>query len=1034
MGGARRRVTSLLAVLGLIASLLGVVTALTAAPAGAVTPRDVCYYEVSAGSGIDAQTGPITAGGHTAIDLDDVTAADLAGCDVLVAENENLLGWATEWTASLADIDAAVQAGMKLIVHDWTVTDAASNVPGLAAACTESTTKEIDLLAIDQIHAAGPFGRLDDSSLDDGNESNHGYCAAASLPAGAVPLLSRASDAEVVAFSYPLGSGFVYYATIPQLWYLKGVGANPPRDAFTDVYAPNVVHYVLGLDAPQTFTVDTTTDATDATPGDGVCATAGGQCSLRAAVEEANTGPNADTIVVPAGTYALTLGTLGIVESVTIDGADATIDATAIGDRALLIEGPLGVLDGAGPHVRLSGLTITGGDTEVSPPLFDAGGGLYARGYIHLDAVTVTGNHAGATGGGIALAGPEARLNNVTAVANTTAGDGASGVVIDSISGGVFNSTIAANSGGATTAGLSTSSPEILIRNTVIAANLADGVPADCAKPGMGTLLHTANFIGADVSCGAVHGANGNQVGAPGSPLDAQLAPAVVDPAGVVATLPPLVGSPLVDSGNDAGCLLIDARGVLRPQLGGCDIGAHEVSPPQAPTGIGAFGGVEQLVVGWSAATSLDGPVIDYTVTLSPGGATCTTTGLSCSVGGLTSGQEYTVSVVARNQWGTGPAGEVTATPSPDYVAQAPERILDTRSDLGTAALVGPRQVIELQVAGVGGVPPVGQAEAVVLNVTSTGSDTPSFVTVWPTGEPRPNASNLNTEPGQDTPNLVIAKLGAGGKVSIYNDNGSGHLIADVQGWFPVGSTFNPMTPLRALDTRNGTGVSPAGPLGPLGSIDLTVTGLGPIPSAGVGAVVLNVTSTGSDTPSFATVWPTGVTRPNASNLNTEPGQDTPNLVIAKVGTGGRVSLYNNAGSGHFVADLLGWFPTTSSFEGLTPARLLDTRDGTGVGAVGPMGPASTIELQVIDRGGVPATGVAAVVLNVTSTGSDTPSFITVWPKGSDQPNASNLNTDPGQDTPNLVIAKVGDDGRVLIYNNAGNGHVVADVLGYFES
>ena len=56
------------------------------------------------------------------------------------------------------------------------------------------------------------------------------------------------------------------------------------------------------------------------------------------------------------------------------------------------------------------------------------------------------------------------------------------------------------------------------------------------------------------------------------------------------------------------------------------------------------------------------------------------------------------------------------------------------------------------------------------LNITSTGSDTPSFITAWPTDAPQPTASSLNTEPGLDTPNLAIVKLGGGGRVSFYNN------------------------------------------------------------------------------------------------------------------------------------------------------------------------------------------------------------------------------------------------------------------------
>ncbi len=379
-------------------------------------------------------------------------------------------------------------------------------------------------------------------------------------------------------------------------------------------------------------------------------------------------------------------------------------------------------------------------------------------------------------------------------------------------------------------------------------------------------------------------------------------------------------------------------------------------------------------------------------------------------------------------------------------VAVSPARLLDTRAGQPTvdgqfagAGIVGPGATLNLRVTGRGGVADrcVG---AVILNVTSTQADAASFVTVWPTGDARPNASNVNTAPGQDTPNLVVAKVGAGGQVSLYNNAGSSHLVADIVGWIPTGTTFVPQAPARLLDTRPGQTTvdgqfAGGGAVGPGGSIDLTVGGRAGLPSTGVAAVVVNVTSTESDTSSFVTVWPTGEGRPNASNLNTEPGQDTPNLVVAKVGAGGQISLYNNAGTGHLVADLVGWFTASSAFTSLTPARLLDTRAGqptidgqfSGAGRVG----SDTINLTVAGRGGVPAVGVTSVVLNVTSSEADAPSFITVWPADEPRPNASNLNTDPGQDTPNLVVARLAPNGQVSIYNNAGTGHLIVDVVAW---
>ena len=75
--------------------------------------------------------------------------------------------------------------------------------------------------------------------------------------------------------------------------------------------------FALVLAAPAqavVFTVDSTVDAVDAVPGDGICADASGACTLRAAIHEANVLPGADVVEVPAGTY---VGGLGITDSVT---------------------------------------------------------------------------------------------------------------------------------------------------------------------------------------------------------------------------------------------------------------------------------------------------------------------------------------------------------------------------------------------------------------------------------------------------------------------------------------------------------------------------------------------------------------------------------------------------------------------------------------------------------------------------------------------------------------------------------------------
>ena len=81
---------------------------------------------------------------------------------------------------------------------------------------------------------------------------------------------------------------------------------------------------------------------------------------------------------------------------------------------------------------------------------------------------------------------------------------------------------------------------------------------------------------------------------------------------------------------------------------------------------------------------------------------------------------------------------------------------------------------------------------------------------------------------------------------------------------------------------------------------------------------------------------------------------------------------------------------------------------------------------------GVPATGVSAVVLNVTATNTSFAGYLSVWPDGAPQPTASSLNWVAGQTTANQVVVKVGPGGNIELFNNSGTADVVIDVQGWF--
>ena len=126
--------------------------------------------------------------------------------------------------------------------------------------------------------------------------------------------------------------------------------------------------------------------------------------------------------------------------------------------------------------------------------------------------------------------------------------------------------------------------------------------------------------------------------------------------------------------------------------------------------------------------------------------------------------------------------------------------------------------------------------------------------------------------------------------------------------------------------------------------------------------------------------------------------------------------------------DVTGWF--SGGFNPVTPSRLADTRSGVcGVR----LGQGDRRSIAILARAAVPDSDVTAVALNVTVTNPTTTGFLTVYPKGSPTPNASNLNYVRDQTVANLVTAGVGPDGAITIANSAGTVDVIVDVTGWFR-
>lgn len=399
-------------------------------------------------------------------------------------------------------------------------------------------------------------------------------------------------------------------------------------------------------------------------------------------------------------------------------------------------------------------------------------------------------------------------------------------------------------------------------------------------------------------------------------------------------------------------------------------------------------------------------------------------------------------------------AGSFHATP--------PTRILDTRRGLGIWGPVrsgdgrhpSPDPLTRrsetanhhLQVTGNYGIPASG-VSAVLLNVTavSAGAPGPGFMSVVPK-PPRvgdifndqasygafPATSNLNIENANPTPNLVLARVGAGGKIRIANYLGPTHVIADVAGWFGTGGAhtdgagFAGVQPTRVMDSRLGVG-SPASRFSPGESRSVQVRGVVP---ANAESVVVTITSVGSTRGGYVTAYPDGTALPDASNLNMAGGEVRANSAVVKIGANGAIRLLVAETDTDLVVDVLGSFgPYGGMVTAITPERFMDSRTGHGT-AQRKFAPYETRSIQIAGRGGVPASATA-VIANVTATNTTSIGYLTAWSTGSSQPVASNVNFMPGQTIPNLVMLKLGTGGQLSIFNELGTTDVLVDVMGY---
>jgi YVTN family beta-propeller protein len=375
------------------------------------------------------------------------------------------------------------------------------------------------------------------------------------------------------------------------------------------------------------------------------------------------------------------------------------------------------------------------------------------------------------------------------------------------------------------------------------------------------------------------------------------------------------------------------------------------------------------------------------------------------------------------------------------FVPVPPCRLLDTRPDRGGSGPIpaGTAENFNLPQLAQSASPPcadLSSAVAYSLNVSVVPASLLGYLTIWPTGEPRPTVATLNSLDGRIKANAAIVPAGYQGDISIYATNTT-NVILDINGYFTTGSpstlAFYPLTPCRIADTRKRNFPQGLGaPFLPgLQERDFPILNAAScnIPSTAA-AYSLNFSVVPHGPLGYLTVWPTDQSRPTVSTLNDIPGTIIANAAIVPAGTGGDISVYPSNDT-DVIIDINGYFDTPGtgglSLYPMAPCRVIDTRHvGSGQPFTGELMP----PVDVVDSPCQPPAAAQAYVFNATVVPYGTLGYLTLWPDGTDRPMVSTLNALDGSITNNMAIVPT-NNGSVDAYAS-GTTQLILDISSYF--
>jgi hypothetical protein len=438
----------------------------------------------------------------------------------------------------------------------------------------------------------------------------------------------------------------------------------------------------------------------------------------------------------------------------------------------------------------------------------------------------------------------------------------------------------------------------------------------------------------------------------------------------------------------------------------GIDIALVVMTVPSAPTNAVAFGFDSGAIISWDA-TPYDGwnDLLGYTVTASPGGAQCFTTGaLFCSLDGLQNGTPYTFTVVATNGIGDSqPSTPASATP--------------------TAVPAPPTAV-----TGVG----ADSKVTVSWTASESSSATGYVVTSHPDQQQCTSTGALTcTVTGLTNGQVYTFTVAATSEDAKGPDSGPSAPVKPLFGY-----TYHPIDPVRVIDTRIAQGFP--GKLVARTPQSCQITGLGAIP-LGAMAVTANVTIVQPSAAASVYMGPDQIAYPLTATINFNKGDTTAYGSTLALNAGGQVSATYMASSGttNLVVDITGYFTpdlTGDTYHPLTPARLLDTRSGNGLAGAFKANIPRTF--AVAGRGGVPI-DAKAVTGNLTVTNESSSWAAYIGPVPIAKPGASTINFVKGQVRANSLTVALGPGGTLsatFLARAGSTTHLVFDVTGYYSA